>query len=348
MNIIYVGPLVYGGTCRQRLAALEQLGLNIFPVDTCPPEVANRELYFMERVRRRLLGPRDLARVNARILELVKKEQPRVLWVDKGLTVWPETLRMAKSLAPRLVRLSYSPDDMMNPRNQSRHYRAGIPLYDLHVTTKSYNVAELRAAGAPRVLFLDNAYCPLVHRPLPLTPADQERFGGQIGFIGQFEEPRARLLAFLAEHNLPVKVWGQWPRRWQHRHPNLEVPGEPVWGDDYARAICAFDINLAFLHKGNRDLQTTRSIEIPACGGFMLAERTGEHQRLFREGVEAEFFGSREELLEKVRYYLGHPDQRLAIAAAGHRRCLEGGYSNIERLAGLLHQIFPGHGKDEH
>ena len=158
--------------------------------------MANRELYFLERVRRRLLGPRDLARVNARILELVKKEQPRVLWVDKGLTVWPETLRVAKSLAPRLVRLSYSPDDMMNPRNQSRHYRAGIPLYDLHVTTKSYNVAELRAAGAPRVFFLDNADCPLVHRLLPLTPADQERFGGQIGFIGQFEEPRARLLAF--------------------------------------------------------------------------------------------------------------------------------------------------------
>ena len=102
MNIIYVGPLVYGGTCRQRLVALEQLGLNIFSVDTCPPEVANRELYFMERVRRRLLGPRDLARVNARILELAKKEQPRVLWVDKGLTVWPETLRMAKSLAPRV------------------------------------------------------------------------------------------------------------------------------------------------------------------------------------------------------------------------------------------------------
>ena len=340
MKIIYVGPLVPGGTCLQRLRAFQHLGHEVLPVDTCPPEVSVRERRLWERARRRFQGPRDLARANRAILELAREEQPQVLWVDKGLTIRPETLEAARSFAPGLRRVSYSPDDMLNPRNHSRCYLAAIPRYDLHVTTKSYNVAELKTLGAPGVLFVDNAYCPFTHRPMEVSAADRQRLGEVVGFIGTYERDRAEDLLFLARQGIPVKVWGNWPKRWQQRHPNLRVMGESLWDDDYARAICSFAINLAFLRKENRDLQTTRSMEIPACGGFMLGERTREHQRLFKEGEEAEFFDSLEELLEKIHYYLAHEDQRQNIAIAGRGRCLEAGYSNLERLKGILQQAY--------
>ena len=84
-------------------------------------------------------------------------------------------------------------------------------------------------------------------------------------------------------------------------------------------------------------------MEIPACGGFMLAERTPDHQELFEEDKEAVFFdiNNPNELLEKALYYLEHEKERKAIAKAGRERCLKSGYSQHERLTWMLQQIFP-------
>jgi spore maturation protein CgeB len=98
-------------------------------------------------------------------------------------------------------------------------------------------------------------------------------------------------------------------------------------------------INLNFLRKINRDRHTSRSLEIPACQGFMLAERTDEHLQLFDEGQEAEFFESPQELLAKVKYYLTHEDLRKQIAKAGRDRCTGSGYSHHDRLEVILDQL---------
>jgi spore maturation protein CgeB len=95
------------------------------------------------------------------------------------------------------------------------------------------------------------------------------------------------------------------------------------------------------LNKQNRDTLNTRSIAIPACGGFMLAERTTDLTQLFHEGREAEFFGSAEELIDKVVYYLKNDDLRKKIAHAGRERCFQDKYSNYDRLQELLTVITP-------
>jgi spore maturation protein CgeB len=186
---------------------------------------------------------------------------------------------------------------------------------------------------------MDNGFDPAIHRPVPVNADERKRLGGPVGFIGQWEPDRARSLCSLARAGLVVRVWGYNWDRMRGVPPRLVLENQPLWGNHYAKAICAFGINLCFLRKVNRDRQTSRSIEIPACGAFMLAERTDEHLRLFEESKEAEFFSDDRELLTKTRYFLEHPEERSKVAQAGYERCLTSGYSYPERLRRVLAEL---------
>jgi len=322
------------------MQAIKDLGHEVIPVDTEPKDVVNKQQRFGFRVRKKLFGPLDLGKANQSIIRLLKEHNVDVLWLDKALTIRPETLNVVRRVYPKVTIVGYSPDDMMAKYSQSQNFLKGISLYDIFFTTKSFNVNELQKLGCAKTVFIGNAYDPILHRPMVVTDEDRLKFGGPVGFIGAYERERAEAIFYLAENSSPVRVWGpNWDTKYKLRHPNVKIEGGPLWGKDYTRAINSFDIVLCFLRKISRDLQTTRSVEIPACGRFMVAERTEEHLQLFEEGKEAEFFSSNKELLDKVSYYLAHPEERKRIAVAGRERCLKNGYSNHDRLKWMLEKV---------
>ena len=114
------------------------------------------------------------------------------------------------------------------------------------------------------------------------------------------------------------------------------LQGGEVYADDYARALTGARIGIGFLRQTWPDQHTTRTFEIPACGSLLLADRTEEHQALFEEGAEAEFFSSEAELVDKAKHYAGNETARRRIAEAGRRRCLSSGYAYVERLASAM------------
>ncbi len=340
LTILYVGPLFYGQTCLHRMQTLQKLGHTVTGINTHTEEVKKKASTIMSRIRHKLFFPADHAGMNETLVATVSAQRFDIVWIDKGLIIWPSTLRKVKELQPQVRLVNYSPDDMFNSANQSYYYSKSIPLYDLHVTTKSYNVAEQKKAGAKDVLFVGNAFDPMVHYPMNLTADEKKDLGGPVGFIGAYEKERAEMIIALARAGVSVRIWGNvaWDKL-KDQSSLLTIESRHLWGDDYRKALNSFDINLCFLRKANRDLQTTRSIEIPACAAFMLAERTTEHQELFEEGKEAEFFDSREELVQKCRYYLEHPEERKKIAQAGHERCVKAGYDNSSRLRTVIEHL---------
>ena len=332
-SILYVGP--ESGTCLQRANGLRDLGHEVTIIDSGPPAYGTLR-YSLYRAVHQLRRYPDLYLASGKIVQAVSSRSFDLLWVDKGLMIRPDALARAREIRPGMKLVTYSPDDMINPANQTARYRAHLPLHDLVVTTKSYNVGELKGLGARDVLFVGNAYDPELHRPMELTSEERSRFTADVGFVGAWERERADSMSRAAEAGIPVTVHGPGWKRQRTRSPQLIIGEEYLSGADYSKVINATRINLGFLRKVNRDLQTTRSIEIPACGAFMLAERTDEHLDLFREGVEAEFFGSDREMIEKCRYYLEHEAERARIASAGLTRCRQSGYSNQGRLTAIL------------
>ncbi len=339
---MYVGDLgAQGSTSVQRLETLRSLGCDLAGIPTYRSPIA-WEKWSASGALSLLEWKSDLTKANRTLRVLSVQEPLDLVWVDKGLTIRPDTLLWLRHHQPRVKLVWYSPDDPILRSNRSIQHRLSIGLYDLHVTTKSYNVPELLSMGAHDAVFVGNAYDPSVHRPITLNDEDKLRWGCDVGFVGAFEQARADSMLAMARAGISVRVAPSsvWSRM-RGQHANLHVPetSANLTGDEYAKAICGAKINLGFLRKLVRDQQTTRSVEVPACGAFMLAERTDEHLGLFEEGREAEFFSSTDELIAKARYYLAHDDERIRIAAAGRDRCVRDGYSNQRRLGSVLERL---------
>ena len=66
-----------------------------------------------------------------------------------------------------------------------------------------------------------------------------------------------------------------------------------------------------------------RIFEIPATGNFLLTEECEELEDYFEVGKELERFSTKEEMLEKVKYYLSNNEKRKQIAQNGKKKVLE-------------------------
>ncbi len=341
MKILFVGDLNEYGRSFQRYRTLVELGNETAGFSMAPVPFAPgiNKSSFIERLSWKFKLPVDLTAVNGKIRQAVNKEKFNVIWIEKGNTIKPKTLRFIKKIQPQAKLISLSEDDMYALHNRSLYYTYGLKYYDIVFTTKIYNLDELKLLGAKRAeLFLDS-YNENLHKPISIIEEEKNKFACDVGFIGTFENDRAGKMLYLAEKGIKVVVWGNGWSQWENRHPNLIIKDKPVYGDDYVKAIIAAKINLCFLRKINRDEITSRSVEIPACGGFMLAERTKRHLEFFEEDKEAVFFDSNEELLEKIRKYLNDEAARKQIAETGRQRCLKSGYSMREQLNKILSKI---------
>ena len=57
---------------------------------------------------------------------------------------------------------------------------------------------------------------------------------------------------------------------------------------------------------------------------------------MFKEGGEAEYFHDKEEMMDKIRYYLTHDDEREKIAKAGYERLLRDGHEVTDRAGEII------------
>src|SRR5262245_9035062 len=101
-----------------RMQALQDLGHELMPIDVSPAEGQRKYRDILTRLLNKLGYPPDLAGANSKICQIVQKEVPNTLWIDKGLTIKPATLLYIKEKLPGTPIVSYHPDDIRHRHNR--------------------------------------------------------------------------------------------------------------------------------------------------------------------------------------------------------------------------------------
>ena len=334
--------MVLAGAWRNRIreealeAGLWANGVEVIPFKT--RDFLGRDLW--SRIENKMLWGPATVRLNHALQRLIAETSPDVLFLWRATHLFGSALERILKHHPGLRVVSYNND---NPFQDGRgwrlwrHYFRTARLSRVNFVFRPADVALAQRMGLPNPHVLLPYYVEGLHRPLDEIPQD---FRNDVVFVGHYEpDGRAEPLNYLARQGAPVRLYGPlWERA--PLDPALrQRTSNAVVGEDYVRAIAGAKIALVFLSGRNRDVYTRRCFEIPACGTAMVAPRTRELQAMYREGEEAVYFDSKEELLAKVRWLLKDDEARDRIANAGRERCLRDGHSNVHRAAQVIQAL---------
>jgi spore maturation protein CgeB len=363
-RVLFIGYLGRGQTSGMRRAALDRLGYEVEPVEA--GGLWHGSGYTIRQLEQlSATGPR-IERLNARVLESASRFKPQLVWAEKQEYLRADTVQRLRDNGA--VTLHYNPDPYFSLSwKRTRLADQCVSVYDVLVVTKSYEMEEYRRHASGKVMYSPLGYDPIGHAPPARRVANPRE---KVVFVGGWEPRRERLLSAASEATSDVAVWGYgWNVAQQSRINPLRALrlgrltpgrsvylGEPqrrlasairdgegangeIYEDRYAAVVAGSQIALGFLRELNPDQHTTRSFEIPAIGGFMLADRTDDHREFFEEGKEAEYFSSDDEFRDKMKFYLANEPARVRIANAGHQRCMTSGYSYDDRIRMVMSEL---------
>ncbi|MFW5696955.1 MAG: CgeB family protein [Fimbriimonadaceae bacterium] len=337
MRVLYLGD--QDGMSGYRLAALRRRGEEVVTID---PKVYLPTSSFVYKFHWET-GYKFLQRhVETEVLRAVDKDRFDVVWVNKGVSI---SRRLLERLKERTggVTVSYNNDDPYGGRDGRAWatFLESIPAYDLMVVPRLVNFWEAKSHGANYVLRCFHEIDSEIQAEPKITEEDRQEPEAKVLFIGTYFMGRDAQLKGLKERGIPLTLRGN---SWDKAPEWAEL--KPIWkaavhGEAYLKQVRMAKVSLCFLSRGNRDLHTTRSNEIPYAGGLLLAERTPEHQEMYVENEEAMFFDSLDECAEKCNMLLADDALREKVRLAGQRRAIKNNHTTdalFDHVFGFLRQ----------
>jgi spore maturation protein CgeB len=275
-----------------------------------------------------------------KFLEAVSREQPDAIFIFMYTDeLDADTLdRVRKEFEIPLI--MWFADDYWRFWNYSRYF---APHATLAVTTSIQAFRWYKKAGINNVILSQWACNTRDFYP----PADDVPKDISISFIGRRKPPRVRTIQKIREAAVEVEAFGVgWPAGRLSRDELLSISARSEINLNIADRPSLFSprvLGRIFLRKSaNRivpdfhivqNIQAwwhfrlphihARPFELAGCGAFVISSYVEGMENYYIPDREMVFYRGAEELIQKVRYYLGHDDERRRIAKAGYERTIK-------------------------
>lgn len=319
------------------LKALNEMGFNAKMFDshklTMPGVIG--------RIERRVLSGYGVQKIRKDAYEMVRVWRPDVVMLYQGHYFDLKTICKIKKYS-KVV--GYHNDDPFASRSyllRYRHLLKALPAYDGFHVYRWDNVIDVKSRGVKNVNVLMPYYLPWLDYPRN----NDNRYLYDLVYVGHAEpDYRMRCLCEAGKNGLKVGLYGR-KQEWQKGFEKENLSEgicikDPVYGSEYRDVLSFSKISACFFSKWNRDKYTRRVFEITACGSLLLCERTPIMMDLFKEDIEAVYFSSCEEFVEKATYYTKNIEQRNRIAEAGKKRVCHSGHDIYSRMKQWIDDLY--------
>ena len=311
MRILISGRLYPDSFARNLAVAAEGMGHAVVAIDPSPTrrrfgyaaEVAVEYLAKLPSIERRRHRP---------LLRAAADFEPDLVLISHG-TLPPEIVAQIRQVTQAKVAAWY-PDAICN---LGRQYLLASDL-DAWFFKDPYMAETFRAKLGLNAFYLPEACNPRWHRRVELSEVDRRRYGCDLTCASNMYYYRARLLEMFASYDL--KLWGTGFPFWLRSPLRARYPGVYVAETEKSKAFNAARIVLNTMHPAEIDGVNCRLFEAAGCGAFQIADWKPALPDLFEPEREIVTFRSREELRQKVDYYLARPEERQAIAGRAYAR----------------------------
>ncbi len=266
------------------------------------------EVVFFESLNKSMYS--DFADMNRQLLQKVVREKPDLIFfVTMTCEIWLESLQLIREGSDAAL-LHWNPDDSWKYEQSSRLI---APAFDVMATTYASASEKSQRDGLDNFILSQWAANSAVMQP-PLA-AEDCRY--PISFVGTAYGNRIRWVELLKSRGIEVACFGH---GWLHG---------PVAGQDIPHIMRESMLSLNFADSGvvlkgirpqrSRQIKA-RIFEVPGAGGLLMSESAEGLDTFYKPDEEIIIFESVDDLADKIRYMLAHPEQRDAMAQAAYLR----------------------------
>ncbi|BCG63743.1 MAG: spore maturation protein CgeB [Methyloprofundus sp.] len=314
MRVLFIGTKVQPDNMEYHIVnTLEKMGHKVFGFDIKTIINCNESIdkYFNFFARTILREPERI--LEKKLANYAKKISPDIVIVLLGNMVSPKTIVLLKKHLDVPI-VCWCQDALSTI---GRQYMMGAP-YDAVFLKDHYMVDLYNNMIGDRFIYLAEACNPSMHYYELPKGKDLKHYECDITTAGSLYYYRQEILKPLAAH-YKLKVWGSMPD-WLSYELRVRHTKEYVTGKTKRFAFSAAKIVLNTMHFAEIDGLNCRFFEILGCGGFQLVSDKSEVHKYLEVGKEVETFRDKNELIEKVDYYLKEPEKRKKIAMQGMQR----------------------------